>query len=101
MTVSNLSLDPTTHRVTRDGTTIDLPAKEFSVLECLMRSAGRVLTRTQIAEHVWSYDTYNQSNVVDVYIRNLRRKIDDDYEPKLLHTLRGVGYRLSAENDEA
>ena len=61
-----------------------------------MRSPDRVLTRTQIAEHVWSYDTYNQSNVVDVYIRNLRRKIDDDYEPKLLHTLRGVGYRLSA-----
>ena len=101
MTVANLSLDPTTHRVTRDGRAIDLPAKEFAVLECLMRSAGRVLTRTQIAEHVWSYDTYNQSNVVDVYIRNLRRKIDDDYEPKLLHTLRGVGYRLSEENDEA
>ena len=101
LTIANLSLDPTKHRVKRGDTTIDLPAKEFAVLECLMRSPGRVLTRTQIAEHVWSYDTYNQSNVVDVYIRNLRRKIDDDYEPKLLHTLRGVGYRLSAEDDEA
>ncbi len=98
--VANLSLDPTTHRVTRNGKSIDLPAKEFAVLECLMRSAGRVLTRTQIAEHVWSYDAYNQSNVVDVYIRNLRRKVDDAYEPKLIHTLRGVGYRLSDESDE-
>jgi DNA-binding response OmpR family regulator len=100
LTVADLSLDPTTHRVTRNGKTIDLPAKEFAVLECLMHSVGHVLTRTQIAEHVWSYDTYNQSNVVDVYIRNLRRKIDDNYEPKLLHTLRGVGYRLSEESDE-
>jgi len=96
LTVANLSLDPTTHRVTRDGKSIDLPAKEFAVLECLMRSSDRVLTRNQITEHVWSYDTFNQSNVVDVYIRNLRRKIDDNFEPKLLHTLRGVGYRISA-----
>ena len=100
LAVANLTLDPTTHRVTRAGKTIDLPAKEFAVLECLMRSAGRVLTRTQITEHVWSYNTYNQSNVVDVYIRNLRRKIDDAFEPKLLHTLRGVGYRLSEMCDE-
>ena len=99
--VANLTLDPATYRVARDDKNIDLPAKEFAVLECLMRSSGRVLTRTQIAEHVWSYDTYNQSKVVDVYIRNLRRKIDDAFEPKLLHTLRGVGYRLSEEADEA
>jgi DNA-binding response OmpR family regulator len=98
--VANLTLDTATHRVSRDGKIIDLPAKEFAVLECLMRSAGRVLTRTQIAEHVWSYDTYNQSNIVDVYIRNLRRKIDDTFEPKLLHTLRGVGYHLSVKDDE-
>jgi DNA-binding response OmpR family regulator len=96
LTVADLSLDPTTHHVIRGGKSIDLPAKEFAVLECLMRSPERVLTRTQIAEHVWSYDTFNQSNVVDVYIRNLRRKIDDDFEPKLLKTLRGVGYRISA-----
>lgn len=98
--VANLSLDTATHRVKRDNDIIDLPAKEFAVLEYMMRLAGRVLTRTQIAEHVWNYDAYNQSNVVDVYIRNLRRKIDDAYEPKLLHTLRGVGYRLAEENDE-
>lgn len=100
LTVANLSLDPTTHTVNRGEKVIDLPAKEFAVLECLMRSAGRYLSRTQIAEHVWSYDTYNQSNVVDVYIRNLRRKIDDDFETKLLHTMRGVGYRIFDQNHE-
>ena len=98
--LSNLTLDTATHRVVRDNKVIDLPAKEFAVLECMLRSAGRVLTRTQIAEHVWSYDDYNQSNIVDVYIRNLRRKIDDGFEPKLIHTLRGIGYRLSEEVDE-
>ena len=98
--VADLSLDPTTPTVNRGEKTIDLPAKEFAVPECLMRSAGRYLSRTQIAEHVWSYDTYNQSNVVDVYIRNLRRKIDDDFETKLLHTMRGVGYRLSEQSHE-
>ena len=101
LVVADLSLDPTTHRVTRDGKTIDLSAKEFAVLECLMCSAGRVLTRTQIAERVWNYEAYNQSNMVDVYIRNLRRKIGDAFEPKLIHTLRGVGYPLFRESDEA
>jgi DNA-binding response OmpR family regulator len=100
LTVANLSLDPTTHRVARGEQVIYLPAKEFAVLECLMRSAGRVLSRAQIAEHVWSYDTFNQSNVVDVYIRNLRRKIDDGHEQKVLHTLRGVGYSLSEQSIE-
>ena len=65
------------------------------MLECLLRDPERVLTRTQIAEHVWNYDTYNQSNVVDVYIRNLRRKIDDPFDQKIIHTVRGTGYRLS------
>lgn len=98
--VVDLTLDPTTHRVTRAEKSIRLAAKEFAVLECLMRSAGRVLSRGQIAEHVWSYDTFNQSNVVDVYIRNLRRKIDDGFEPKLLHTIRGVGYQLTDDHAE-
>ena len=67
-----------------------------------MRESERVLTRTMIADHVWNYDVYHQSNVVDVYIRNLRRKIDDAFDAKLIHTVRGAGYRLSAEeNDEA
>ena len=60
-----------------------------------MREPERVLTRTVIAEHVWNYDVFNQSNVVDVYIRNLRRKLDDPFTQKLIHTVRGVGYRLS------
>lgn len=100
LTLANLTLDPAARRVMRAGKLIDLPAKEFSILEYLLRNADRVLTRTMIAEHIWSYDSYNQSNVVDVYIRNLRRKVDDPFEPKLIHTLRGVGYRLSEEKYE-
>jgi len=96
--VADLILDTITRRVKRAGKVIDLTTKEFAVLECLMREPDRVLTRTQIAEHVWNYDVYNQSNVVDVYIRNLRRKIDDAFEPKLIHTVRGAGYRLSVED---
>lgn len=96
--VADLILDTVTRRVKRAGKVIDLTTKEFAVLECLMREPDRVLTRTQIAEHVWNYDVYNQSNVVDVYIRNLRRKIDDAFEPKLIHTVRGAGYRLSVED---
>ena len=95
MSFADLSLDYRTHQVRRGGRLIELAAKEFAVLECLLREPERVLSRTQIAEHVWSYDTFNQSNVVDVYIRNLRRKIDDPYEQKIIHTVRGVGYRLS------
>jgi len=97
--ISDLTLDTLTRRVKRRGKIIDLTSKEYAVLECLLREPEHVLTRTQIAEHVWNYDVYNQSNVVDVYIKNLRRKIDDGFEIKLIHTIRGAGYRLSAEND--
>jgi DNA-binding response OmpR family regulator len=100
ITVSNLCLDPGSHSVTRSGKSIELPAKEFAILEYLMRNAGRVLTRTMIAEHVWNYETFNQSNIVDVYIRNLRRKVDDAYEPKLIQTLRNVGYKLSEQHED-
>jgi DNA-binding response OmpR family regulator len=96
--IADLSLDTLTHRVRRGDRRIELTAKEYAVLECLMREPDRVLTRTMIADHVWNYDVYNESNVVDVYIRNLRRKIDDNFDLKLIHTVRGVGYRLSAEN---
>ena len=95
MKFADLSLNTRTRQVFRSGRLIPLAAKEFSVLECMLREPERVLTRTQIAEHVWNYDTFNQSNVVDVYIRNLRRKIDDPCEQKLIHTMRGVGYCLS------
>jgi DNA-binding response OmpR family regulator len=97
--VFDLTLDTLTQRVKRGGRLITLASKEFAVLECLMREPERVLSRTQIAEHVWNYDVFNQSNVVDVYIRNLRRKIDDPFELKLLHTIRGSGYRISAESE--
>lgn len=99
--IGGLSLDTLTHRVKRGDKLVELTAKEYAVLECLMREPGRVLTRTMIAEHVWNYDVYNQSNVVDVYIRNLRRKIDDPFEAKLIHTVRGAGYQLSVGGDDA
>lgn len=98
---ADLTMNITTHRVRRGEALIELTAKEYAVLECFLREPERVLTRTQIAEHVWNYDVYNQSNVVDVYIRNLRRKIDDGREVKLIHTVRGAGYRLSHEDGDA
>src|SRR4051812_39843657 len=94
---ANLTLDTRTHRVARDGRVIELTAKEYAILECLLRAPGHVLTRTLIADQVWNYEVYNQSNVVDVYIRNLRRKIDDPCAVKLIHTVRGAGYRLAVE----
>lgn len=98
LTVGDLTLETHTRVVMRNNTPIKLTAKEYAVLECLMREPNRVLTRTEIAESIWNYDVYNQSNVVDVYIRNLRRKIDDAFEQKLIHTVRGVGYRVSDQN---
>ena len=100
MRFSDLTLDTSTRQVRRSGKIIELAAKEYAVLECLLREPDRVLTRTQIAEHVWNYDTYNQSNIVDVYIRNLRRKIDDAFDQKIIHTVRGAGYRLSLDEKD-
>ena len=97
--IADLTLDTLTQRVKRGGHLIKLAGKEYAVLECLMREPERVLSRTQIAEHVWNYDVFNQSNVVDVYIRNLRRNIDDPFDLKLIHTVRGFGYRISTESD--
>jgi DNA-binding response OmpR family regulator len=95
LSYADLTLDARTYQVRRNGKLIPLALKEFSVLECLLREPGRVLTRAQIAEHVWSYENFNQSNVVDVYVRNLRRKIDEPFEQKLIYTVRGVGYCLA------
>lgn len=92
--VGDLSLDTVTHEVRRAGEPIEMAPKEYSLLEYLMRHRGQVLTRTMIAEHIWSYDFYSGSNLVDVYIRNLRRKLDDPHSVKLIHTVRGAGYRL-------
>lgn len=98
--IADLELDTLTRYITRAGNSIKLTAKEYAVLECLMRAPEQVLTRTMIAEHVWNYDVYNQSNVVDVYIRNLRRKIDDGFDLKLIHTVRGAGYRISTRDED-
>lgn len=95
--VADLSLDPASRRVTRSGKAIELTAKEFALLEYLMRHPGQVLTRTMISEHVWdqSFDSY--TNVIDVYVNYLRKKVDQGFEPKLIHTIRGVGYVLREE----
>ena len=80
------------HQVARGGRAIELSGKEYAVLEYLMRNQGHVLSREQIEQHVWSFDYEGGSNMVDVYIRYLRRKIDEGFEQKLIHTVRGAGY---------
>ena len=90
----NVTLDPASRQVWRGEVEIPLPNKEFRILEYLMRHAGRVLTRTMIAEHVWDYDFPNATNVIDVHIRQLRRKLDDPYPGELIQTVRGAGYRV-------
>jgi len=92
--IADLLLNGETHEVRRGETLIDLTPKEFALLECFMRMPGKVLSRTRILEQVWGYSADPLTNVVDVYIRQLRRKIDDDYELKLLKTVRGFGYKL-------
>ena len=94
--VGDLVLDTVTHRATRAGQVIELTAREYALLEFLMRHPRQVLSRTQIVEHVWDYDFYATSNVVDVYIRYLRRKIDRDFDVRLIQTVRGAGYKIEA-----
>jgi DNA-binding response OmpR family regulator len=95
--VDDLVLNPTTHGVTRSGQRIELTAKEYALLEYFMRNAGRVLTRPMIAEHVWNLDFDTFTNVIDVYVNYLRNKIDKGWGRKLLHTVRGSGYVLRAD----
>ena len=95
--VEDLVLDPARHLVTRGGERIDLTSKEFALLEYLLRNAGRVLTRAMISDHVWNYDFDTETNVIDVYVNYLRRKIDSRGEKKLIHTVRGSGYVLKSE----
>jgi DNA-binding response OmpR family regulator len=92
--VGDLVLDPATHKVERDGKPIALTSKEFALLEYFMRNPERLITREMAEEHVWDYDYEGVSNVIDVYIRRLRRKVDDPYPIKLLETVRGAGYRM-------
>ena len=96
--VADLSLDPVSRQVTRAGRPISLSATEYTLLEYLMRNAGRVLTRSMLLEHVWQYDFGGNDNVLDVYISYLRRKIDRGHTPTLIHTVRGVGYMVSGHH---
>jgi DNA-binding response OmpR family regulator len=93
--VADLVLDTQSRQVTRGGTTVSLSATEFSLLEYLMRNAGRVLTRAMIVDHVWQYDFDGNDNVLDVYISYLRKKIDRGSEMPIIQTVRGVGYRVA------
>ena len=95
--VGDLELDPAARSVARDGSSIDLTAREFALLECLMRHPGEVLTRTQLIEHVWDFAYEGDSNVVDVYVRYLRNKVDRPFGRDQIETVRGAGYRLRAE----
>ena len=94
--LADLTLSLVTHKVLRRGKEIELTSKEYALLEYFMRNPDRVLTRTMISEHVWDYHFDSLTNVIDVYVNYLRKKIDKDLEPKLIHTIRGVGYILSA-----
>ena len=98
LTEANLKVDCNTRCVYRDNIEIELSNKEFAILEYLIRNKGIVLSRERIEQHVWNYDYEGGSNVVDVYIRYLRKKIDDAYEPKLIHTIRGSGYVLKVKD---
>lgn len=93
--IADLEVNPVTHEVFRAGKEIKLTPKEFSVLEFLLRNKSSVVTRTQLIEHVWDYNFDSLSNVVDVFVSSLRRKIDRGAKIKLIHTLHGVGYRIS------
>jgi DNA-binding response OmpR family regulator len=96
LSLADLSLDLLTRRTERAGKNLELRPREFALLEYLMRNAGRVLTKTMILSHVWGYNFNPGTNVVDVLVSRLREKIDRDFEPKLLQTVRGVGYVLRA-----
>ena len=94
---ADLILDPARRLVTRGEEKIELTSKEFSLLEYFLRNPGRVLSRAMISEHVWDYDFDTESNVIDVYVNYLRRKIDSGRKKKLIHTVRGAGYVLEEE----
>jgi two-component system OmpR family response regulator len=97
----DLELDPAARRVSRGGAELDLSAKEFTLLETFMRNPGRVLDRLHLLEHAWDYEYENRSNVVDVYVRYLREKVDRPFGVESIETVRGVGYRLRADGGTA
>ena len=97
--IANLTVDCNKHEVFRDDVSIKLSAKEFSILEYMMRNKGRVVSKEKIEEHVWDFDYEGGSNIVEVYIKFLRKKVDNDFSPKLIHTIRRVGEIFKVENE--
>jgi two component transcriptional regulator, winged helix family len=98
-TLSNLTVNCNSHEVFRNNTSIKLSTREFTILEYMIRNKEKVLSREKIEQHIWDYNYEGGTNVVDVYIRYLRKKIDDNFSPKLIHTIRGIGYILKVENE--
>jgi two-component system OmpR family response regulator len=99
LAVGDLRLDPATREVKRGSVTVDLSVKEFALLETFMRRPGEVLTRLHLLEHAWDFAYENRSNIIEVYVRRLRQKIDEPFGRRTLETVRGVGYRLSADTE--
>lgn len=97
LSAGDLTLDPASHAVARGGVEIDLTAREFAILEFLMRKAGTVLSKSEIVAHVWDFDFDGDLNIVEVYVRSLRKKIDVPFGTETIATVRGAGYRLDAE----
>ena len=95
--IANLTVNCNSHDVFRNDVPIKLSTREFTILEYMIRNKERVLSREQIEQHIWNYDYEGGTNVIDVYIRYLSKKIDKDFEPKLIHTVRGIGYVLKVE----
>jgi len=95
--ISDLILDPATHEVTRAGKTVPLTSKEYRLLDYFMRRPGQVCTRTMIGEHIWGYNFVDSSNVIDVSVSNLRKKVDGDFSLQLIKTVRNVGYKIIQE----
>ena len=98
--IANLTVDIDSRSVFRDDKSIKLSTREFTILEYLIRNKGKVLSRDSIEQHIWDYEYEGGTNVVDVYIRYLRKKIDDGYSPKLIYTIRNIGYVLKVENEK-
>jgi heavy metal response regulator len=95
--ISDLTLDLITREVSRGNHLIELTSKEFAILEYFLRNKGKVLTKSQIANHVWNYEFEYKSNIVEVYVRYLRKKLEDNFENKLIHTVSGVGYVIKVK----
>ncbi|MDY6325459.1 MAG: response regulator transcription factor [Catonella sp.] len=100
ITVANLSLDTKSHIVKRDETEISFTGKEYNLLEYLMINHGQIISRAKILDHVWGYEYDGGMKIVDVYMNYVRKKVDENYEPKLIHTVRGIGYVLREENEK-